>query len=59
MKDEKDEIEFGYSLRMSNDDKTANIQVRYDDVLTRRILAECLRSLADEVEFNAPEGLDS
>lgn len=55
MKDE--EIEFGYSIRMSQDDKTADIQIRYDDALTRIILAECLRSLAEEIENNTEHEL--
>jgi hypothetical protein len=45
----------GYSIKMSFDDKTATIEIRADDVLTKRILINRLRDLADQIEEESDE----
>lgn len=47
---EEVEIAAGFSLRMSPDHKTCNLQIRAPEVITTRVLIGMLRDLADQLE---------
>lgn len=51
---EEDEFgSFGYSIRMTDDDKTATLEFRFDVPCTKQILVEALRAMADMTEDDA------
>lgn len=47
------DIDFGYSIKMSMDDLSANIKIRQDRPITNRDIIDNFRALADRIEKEA------
>ena len=51
-----DDLHFGYSAKVSLDGHILNLEFRFDEHCTYRLLVESLRALADDYEKQAEAG---